>query len=918
MVDVRVVKVGFTPTIGDYFNTRQPEDLKVHIYGCTSKGKHVHLELIDTEPRFWVKCDENPMEYFGRTSRVKRIEHNESTTLNGEPLWTVYVNHPADVYVLRKRVPDMTLQDKVYYDDAVRSYYGIDSFINVSQKVLDGEVPFTPDLIKPAKKTFNKARDFMFDIETGDRGGFPNRDNPTQPVRCLTFQDMNSGKHYCAIATDVDVDKVKSMLSDSKWLRENCNVNDEFDGVIPPIDPDNLIIEQFDYTMIEDEEFAEQEAERWLYHWFLHILKTLKPNRILGHNVFEFDIDYMVKRGRRVTKNIEEWNKKHQGLKLPRKVLPEIDQDMIPCTQVYDTMHGYTGMIEGSAKVRGRAALDWMCRNELGYGKINRKPHLIDELFVDDPAFLLAYNIWDCEAATRAVKKTDMLEFHASLCDYNGTGLDNLGSPKKLIMSSLRKRLKCKEILPNLAKTNEGIEGGFVADAPILLEEKMFELDLSKEYPSVIMTLNMGFKTHVKDLREIIDMNCDEPLATVNDFKKTFPDSEFKPTRPVSIAPSGNCYLADVVGIVPEVLKEMAKERDVIRKKMFGEVKGSDEWRLLNGQQIARKISMNSWYGILAQVAPAIGADITDIARRHIRWIRDKCNASTLLFNPETKHAAVGFGNVKARDGYMRLIFEVVYTDTDSAKCKIANRIDEETRLNYSLAEEDILKIGACLSEKLNKSFSEFAIEVTGGYTDKHSFDVKVEEAYKAYMQTGAKKRYAYLSFDDKVSTRGYDTRRSDSTELTRMALNQMFGTVLRNPETGVEEFGLWLAGFEDRIRSGEYDKYCGKPIGLNSANERTQHYKAAMASNKDLGKSFKVGDKVFLWWVKNSDTKIYALEYEETPDAYGLETDYDTIIQKFVRHKIDLVLKPLTDKSIGNFVEKIHLTQDGDVEELF
>ena len=55
MVDVRVVKVGFTPTIGDYFNTRQPEDLKVHIYGCTSKGKHVHLELIDTEPRFWVK-----------------------------------------------------------------------------------------------------------------------------------------------------------------------------------------------------------------------------------------------------------------------------------------------------------------------------------------------------------------------------------------------------------------------------------------------------------------------------------------------------------------------------------------------------------------------------------------------------------------------------------------------------------------------------------------------------------------------------------------------------------------------------------------------------------------------------------------------------------------------------------------------
>ena len=919
MVLVRVVKVDFSPSIQQHFS-RSNDPLVVHIYGCTEKGKYVHLKLMDTEPRFWVQSEVDPIEVCGRDKhRIVKTTHGESTTLKGEPLWTIYCKHPADVYVLRKKFEE-TLQDKVFYTEAVRAYYGITAFINVSQEVLDEKIRFTPDLISSSKQIIRQARDFMFDIETGDSGdkGFASKDNPYQPVRCLTFQNMVNGKHYVAITKEVDIEKVKDWLSDSKWLKKHCNIREGWDGVIKPIPRDKIVVDCFDFTTIKDPALAEEEAERWIFKWFKDALNKLKPNRICGHNVVDFDVGYMTERSSRMNKEIKSWNKDNQGINLPRSDYSNLHYELWARPQIYDTMHGFTAMVEGSPEVRGRAALDWMCQKELGYGKINRKPRLIDDLYENDPEFLLAYNIWDCEAATRAVKVTDMLEFHASLCDYHSTGLDSLGSPKKMIMSMMRHRLKSEQIMPNLPKRNQGIEGGFVADAPKCLEESMFEIDLSKEYPSVIITMNMGFRTHVDDLRTIIDVEHNEPIPNVRKLEEIFGVHDWKAKKRVTIAPtSGNCYLYDEKSFVVEVLKEMAQERDEIRKKMFSAQKYSQEWKMLNNQQIARKISMNTWYGVIAQVYPEIGGDITDIARRHIKWIRAKVGEMWVLYDFNKKKGAVGFKEPKDRKGHMKLTFDAIYTDTDSAKCKIENRVEQEKKFDYKLGEDDILAIGKAISDKLNKSFGEFALIATGGATEEHAFDVKVEEAYKAYMQAGAKKRYAYLTYDDKVSTRGFDTRRSDSTDLTRHAMNMMFEMLLKDTENGIDEFLVWLQDFEDEIKTGVWDKACGKPIGLNSPNERTQHYKAAMRSNRCFKKEFKVGDKVWLWWiipsndVNTEDSNIIALEYGESPSAHNLAVDYDTIIWKFVRRKLDLILEPIFGKSIEQMLESKEVILD-------
>jgi len=930
---VRVIKIDFSPSIEEYFKSRDHEqELTVIIHGCIRNRKYVCLELKGTSPRFWVESDEDPREVAGRQAyKITHCVKGESQSLTGEDLWTIHTRHPAEIYSLRKLF-EKTFQDNIQYQDAVRAFYGITAFIDVPYDCITGERDFTPDLIKPGANIFRGARDFMFDIETSDTGGFPSKENPTAAVRCLTIQDMHTGVHYVGITKEVDEEKVKDMLSDSSWLKSNCTIEEgREDIVIAPIARDKIVVKCFDISKAKDFTDIEQESERWLFNWFTDLLVKMKPNRIAGHNVWDFDIDYMIKRGNRINNDISKWNKENRGIKLPREEVLNPQVIFAPLVQVFDTMRGYASMISGGQGASGRAALDWMCKQELGYGKINRKglgeEGKIDYLYVHDPEYLVAYNIWDCEAATRTVDQTDMLEFYSSLTDYNGAGLHTMGSPKKMIISAMTHRLKQKEILPTLKKQHESIKGGYVADAPTLLEEKMFELDLSKEYPSVMITLNLCFKTHVRDLRKItsIETGIDEAIKSLREWEELLPGIEFVSDVPIAIAPSGNCYRQDIKGVVPQILREMATERDEIRVKMANTNKGTQKYRILDNQQSARKVSMNTWYGVIAQVYPAMGGDITECAREHIKWIRDKTNVSTMLFNPKTKKVAVGFTDVKRRKNFMKFGFEVVYSDTDSAKCKISGRKKEEKDFDYLLDEQDILLIGQALAEKLNKSFGEFTSVITGGYTEEHSFSLKVEEAYKAYLQAGAKKRYAYLTFDDQVHTRGFDTRRSDSTLLTKRALGVMFDMMLKNPETGVGLFLDWLVGFEAEIKDGQYDEHCAKPIGLNSPSEKTQHMKAAMASNRLLGKSFKVGDKVYLWWVSGSskfDTegiKIFALEYGESPHDHGLEVNYDEIIKKFVRRKVDLTLGPIAGRNIDDLMSGVEAeAPESEIEDLF
>jgi DNA polymerase, archaea type len=934
MTTMRVIKIDFTPSIGDFFANRDTEEpLVVHIHGCMRNGKHVSVQLYDTKPRFWVQSIDDPRIVAGRQAyKIIDCVKDEATAITGEKdIWTIYTKHPADIFSLRKMF-EKTFQDNIQYNDAVRAFYGITAFIDVPYDCITGEERFTPDMIVESKKVFRGARDFMFDIETSDTGGFPNKENPTNPVRCLAFQDMKSGVHYFGITREIDEEKVKDMMSSSEWLKQNCTIREGWDGEIKPIPRDKIKVACFDITKMNNDEDPDIASERWLFDWFTRLLAAVKPNRVLGHNVWDFDIDYMIKRSEKMTKDVERQNKDMRGKRLPKEPFLNPKTVFEPIVQVFDTMRAYSSIIQGGAGASGRAALDWMCKRELGYGKVDRKSKgdqgKIDYLYEHDPEYLAAYNIWDCESATRTVEKTDMLEFYSSLTDYNGTGIHNMGSPKKMIVSSMTHRLKNKEVLPTLKRANESIAGGFVADAPVLLDQKMFEVDLSKEYPSVMITLNLCFKTHVRDLRKIVDIDTgiNVPIVNTKQWAELLPDIEFKSNVPVAVAPSGNCYRQDIKGVVPQVLKEMAKERDDLLAKQKKVEKYSHKWKILDNQQAARKVSMNSWYGVIAQVYPTMGGDITECAREHIKWIREKTNLSKMLFNPETKKTAIGFGNVKERKGFMKLDFEVVYTDTDSAKCRIPNRKEMEKQFNYQLNEKDILAIGQSLAEKLNKSFGDFTSMITGGYTEEHQFSLKVEEAYKAYLQNGAKKRYAYLTFDDMVQTRGFDTRRSDSTELTKRSMNKAFELLLTDPDNGLSRFIIWLTNFEQEIKTGIHDSHCGKPIGLNSANERTQHYKAAMNSNRILGKQFKVGDKVHLWWVKGSskfDTegiKIFALEYGESPHDHGFEVDYETIIQKFVRRKLDLAIGGVIGGDVSKMMAKVELdTPDGDtVEDLF
>ena len=332
MTTMRVIKIDYTPTIGDFFANRDSDEpLVVHIHGCMRNGKYVHVELHDTVPRFWVHSKEDPRTVAGRQSyKIIDCVKDEASAITGETdIWTIYTRHPADIFSLRKLF-DTTFQDNIQYHDAVRAFYGITAFIDVPYDCITGEVRFTPDMIKESKKTFRGARDYMFDIETSDTGGFPNKDNPTNPVRCLAFQDMKSGLHYFGITREIDAEKVKDMMSDPAWLKQNCTHREDWDDEIKPIPREKIVIECFDITTMDMDEDPDVASERWLFNWFTRLLAKLKPNRVLGHNVWDFDIDYMIKRSEKMSKDVEKQNKDMRGKRLPNRRFPQSEDCFRP------------------------------------------------------------------------------------------------------------------------------------------------------------------------------------------------------------------------------------------------------------------------------------------------------------------------------------------------------------------------------------------------------------------------------------------------------------------------------------------------------------------------------------------------------------------------------------------------------------
>ncbi len=510
--------------------------------------------------------------------------------------------------------------------------------------------------------------------------------------------------------------------------------------------------------------------------------------------------------------------------------------------QLFDLLAGYKRMHLGE---QPSYRLDAIALEELGKQKIRFTGKVCD-LWKDDPTNLIFYNYTDVELCVGINAKDETVEFHRYVAHYAGCPLEKTTNSMPIIdMLVLREAKEHGFILPSKTSsfnTQESFEGATVIAPMRGVQENVAVLDAKSLYPMSMMTINASPET--KD-----------------------PKGELR-------APNGVRFKKEPDGLVRKIQAKFLRERDEMKRERNKYPFDSKEYKLWNMKQDVVKICMNSYYGVSGNPMfrlndRDVGAAITSVGRALLDHNR----------------------KLVEREEY-----KVVFGDTDSVGVKIPK----------SIGREGTMFIAKELETLLNNSYPQFAKETLNA--DVQYFSVKFEKLYERFFSGGKKKRYAgLLTWKEgvdahKIDIVGFETKRSDSSKITRDTMKTLIEMVLEGKS--YEEIHSTISDIIRKYRAGEYSlDDIGIPGGIGKALEdydiQDAQVRAAVYSNTYLGTNFGKGSKPKRLYIKNVTSKyprtdVVCFEYADQIDTNIFIVDLDTMMEKTLKLPLERILQPL------------------------
>eukprot|EP00094_Tigriopus_californicus_P004597 TCALIF_04428-PA protein Name:"Similar to DNApol-delta DNA polymerase delta catalytic subunit (Drosophila melanogaster)" AED:0.10 eAED:0.10 QI:25/0.84/0.85/1/1/1/14/14/1086 len=314
-----------------------------------------------------------------------------------------------------------------------------------------------------------------------------------------------------------------------------------------------------------------------------------------------------------------------------------------------------------------------------------------------------------------------------------------LSQPLPVISQLIRKTMEVDVLIPTYQSQqgDDNFEGATVIEPKRGYYDKpIATLDFSSLYPSIMMAHNLCYTTLLQPGA------IDKYNITPEQYVKT---------------PSGNFFVKSSVrkGLLPEILESLLGAR---KKAKADLKKETDPFRkkVLDGRQLALKISANSVYGFTgAQVGKLpcleISQSVTAFGRMMIEQTKNEVEAKYTMAN-----------------GY-KFDADVIYGDTDSVMVKFG---------------VDNVKDAMALGEEAAAFVSQKFIS---------PIKLEFEKVYFPYLLIN-KKRYAGLYFTqpdkyDKMDCKGIETVRRDNCQLVARLMNDCLQKILidRDPEGAME-----------------------------------------------------------------------------------------------------------------------------------
>lgn len=485
--------------------------------------------------------------------------------------------------------------------------------------------------------------------------------------------------------------------------------------------------------------FAHQTEEEMLKHWKDFIVQV-DPDVIIGYNTTNFDIPYLINRAKalnvtgfpyfgRLTNVKQEikssvFSSKAYGTRESKNVNIDgrLQLDLLQFVQREYKLRSYT--------------LNAVSAHFLGEQKEDVHYSIITDLFKGDSETrrrLAVYCLKDAYLPLRLLEKLMGLVNYTEMARVTGVPFSYLlarGQQIKVVSQLFRKCIQIDTVIPNMSSqgSDEQYEGATVIE-PIrgYYDVPIATLDFNSLYPSIMMAHNLCYTTL-----------CNKATVERLNLKK---DEDY------IITPNGDYFVTDKRrrGILPIILDELLSARKRAKKDLKNE-KDPFKRDVLNGRQLALKISANSVYGFTGATVGklpclAISSSVTAFGREMIMGTKNAVQEKYSIKNGY-KHDAV-----------------VVYGDTDSVMVKFGSSDLKE-----------VMDLGTEAAAYISTLF-------------KHPINLEFEKAYFPYLLIN-KKRYAGLYWTktekyDKLDQKGLASVRRDSCSLVSIVMNKVLKKIL-------------------------------------------------------------------------------------------------------------------------------------------
>ena len=598
--------------------------------------------------------------------------------------------------------------------------------------------------------------------------------------------------------------------------------------------------------------FEFDREEKMLMAW-RNFVEQVDPDIIIGYNIANFDFVYLLDRAKHLkVSQFPYWTRlknvmsAHKDTNFSSKQMGNRDAkatntngrlqlDLLQLVQRDYQLRSYT--------------LNAVCAHFLNEQKEDVHHTMITELYNGDANSrrrLAVYCLKDAYLPQRLMDKLMCLVNYTEMARVTGVPFDFLlskGQQVKFLQQLYRKCLEQQLVIPNLRSesSDEQYEGATVIEPTRgYYDVPVATLDFASLYPSIMQAHNLCYTTLLN-----------KTYVEKHNLKK---DDDY------ILTPNGDLFATAKVrkGLLSQILEELLSARKKAKKEMATETNAFKK-AVLNGRQLALKISANSVYGLTGATVGklpclAIASSTTSYGRQMIEKTKAEVEAKYTIANGYTHDA------------------QVIYGDTDSVMVKFGTT---------ELAEA--MKLGEEAAEYVSAKFIK-------------PIKLEFEKVYFPYLLIN-KKRYAGLYWTrpekwDKMDTKGIETVRRDNCRLVQTVIETSLRMLLidRNVQ-GAQDFVKETIADLLQNKIDMSNLVITKALTKDDYAAKQAHVElAARMKKRDAGSAPALGDRVAYVIVKGAGG---SKNYEKSEDPlYVLENNIPIDTKYYLDNQLS---KPLT-----------------------